>query len=118
MIWMLVMMEGQHKRYLQHDRQQQGCRDRAYMLQFPHRGTKIQRKLIILPCLSVELIDKGLDLANSTKSCIFMAYNKGSMACNPDFIQFIVDQCSGAGAVEAYRMHVSRFNPEFKNSTS
>ena len=66
-IWMLVMMEGQHKRYLQHDRQQQDCRDRAYMLQFPHRGTKIQRKLIILPCLSVELIDKGLDLKQPFK---------------------------------------------------
>ena len=61
-IWMLVMMEGQQKRYLQHDRQQQDCRDRAYMLQFPHRGTKIQRKLIIRPCLSVELINEGLYL--------------------------------------------------------
>ena len=55
------------------------------------------------------------------------------MACNPDFVQFIVDQCSGAGeidvkkmmgdycifrdAVEAYPMHVSRFNPELKKST-
>ena len=57
-----MMMEGQQKRYLQHDRQQQDCRDRAYMLQFPHCDTKIQRKLIILPCLSVELIHEGLYL--------------------------------------------------------
>ena len=62
LIWMLMMMEGQQKRYLQHDRQQQDCRDRAYMLQFPHRGTKIQRKLIIRPCLSVKPIDEGLYL--------------------------------------------------------
>ena len=32
LIWMLMMMEGQQKRYLQHDRQQQDCRDRAYLL--------------------------------------------------------------------------------------
>ena len=62
LIRMLMMMEGQQKRYLQYDRQQQDCRDRAYMLQFPHRGTKIQRKLIIRPCLSVDLINEGLYL--------------------------------------------------------
>ena len=67
LIRMLMMMEGQQKRYLQHDRQQQDCRDRAYMLQFPHRGTKIQRKLIILPCLSVKPIYEGLDLEQPFK---------------------------------------------------
>ena len=67
LIRMLVMMEGQHKRHLQHDRQQQDCYYSAYMLQLPHRGTKIQRKLIILPCLSVKPIDEGLDLEQPFK---------------------------------------------------
>ena len=33
-----------------------------------------------------------------------MAINKGSMACNSDFVQFIVDQCSGAGEIAVKKM--------------
>ena len=33
-----------------------------------------------------------------------MANNKGSMACNLDFVQFIVDQCSGAGEIAVKKM--------------
>ena len=67
LIKMLMMMERQQKRYLQHDRQQQDCYYSAYMLQLPHRSAKIQKKLIILPCLSVKPIDEGLDLEQPFK---------------------------------------------------